>query len=185
MACGLQPRPCLFPRFRIVTLRIRACDPRSVDWVEEARSLATGLVLTQPDGSLSTSRYEKPGQPARFSFCFRLSGFGFAARLPRLLRLTCGRSSTGHVWFEESVEFFFGGSQSLGQGAAVVFGHAVLPLEEVGDALGFDADLDAAQAGEQQIHFGLEAGGAAEILSGGMRGFDSAASVFKQAPTVG
>lgn len=29
---------------------------RPVDWVEEARSRATGLVLTQPDGSLSSSR---------------------------------------------------------------------------------------------------------------------------------
>src|SRR5260370_39435825 len=43
------------------------------DWVEEARSRATGLVLTQPDGSLYTSRCEKPGQPARFSFYFNAS----------------------------------------------------------------------------------------------------------------
>src|SRR5713101_8088482 len=65
------PNGCLFPRFRIVSsdLRLRSAI---CDWVEEARSRATGLVLTQPDGSLNTSRFEKPGQPARFSFCFLL-----------------------------------------------------------------------------------------------------------------
>ena len=56
MARGLRTTPCLFPRTRIVRLRIRDCDPRSLDWAEEARGRATGLVLTQPDGSLSASR---------------------------------------------------------------------------------------------------------------------------------
>src|SRR4029077_521781 len=135
---------------------LHLCDPRSVDWVEEARSRATGLVLTQPDGTLGASRYEKPGQPARFSFAFgfRASAFGL--------------SSIDQIWFQKNVEFFFGGRQSFGEAAAVVFGHAVLPLEEVGDALGFDANFDAAQAGEQQMHFAAKAGGAAETLGGGM-----------------
>ena len=35
---------------------------------------------------------------------------------------------------------------------AVVFDHAVLPFEEVRDGLWFDADLDTAQACEEQIH---------------------------------
>src|SRR5216684_1906112 len=54
------------------SVRICVSDPTICDWVEEARSRATGLVLTQPDGRLYTSRFEKPGQPARFSFCFLL-----------------------------------------------------------------------------------------------------------------
>jgi hypothetical protein len=62
MACGLQLIARLFPLFGSLD------DPRSVDGAEAAQSRATGLVLTQPDGSFSTSRYEKPGQPARFSF---------------------------------------------------------------------------------------------------------------------
>ena len=55
----------------------------------------------------------------------------------------------GQIRFEENVQFFFGGGKAFGKRAAVVFRHAVLPLEEVSDALRLDAHFDAAQAGEQ------------------------------------
>ena len=80
------------------SLAIRVCDPRFVDWVGEARGRATGLVLTQPDGSLSASRAvlrcnriqldamrDRANQPG-FLFA-RLSGFGFGYRLPSRLNI--------------------------------------------------------------------------------------------------
>ncbi len=74
---------------------------------------------------ISTRRYDKPGQPARFSLCLK-RGFGF----------------------QKEIGFFVGRQDALWHGAAVVLRHAVLPLQEVSDALRFDANLDAAQAGE-------------------------------------
>jgi hypothetical protein len=57
MARGLQMGLRLFPRYRVVTFAARAIAIReSVSGVEGARSRATGLVPTQPDGSLNPSR---------------------------------------------------------------------------------------------------------------------------------
>src|SRR5258706_10717083 len=88
-----------------------------------------------------------------------LFGVGLGLRLAG-----SGTRSIDRVWFQEDVEFLVSGRQSFWEGAAVVFRHAVFPLEEVGDALGFDAHFDAAQACEQKIHFVTEAGGSAKIL---------------------
>src|SRR5580658_8554691 len=75
--------------------------------------------------------------------------------------------------------------QSFGQGATVVFGHAVFPLEEVGDALRFDADFDAAQTCEEKIHFVLEAGRRAQVFGRWLRALDLAAADFQQSPADG
>jgi hypothetical protein len=49
---------------------------------------------------------------------------------------------------QKHILFFVGRNQTLGQSAAIVFGHAILPFKKVGDALRLDANLDPAQAGE-------------------------------------
>src|SRR5229473_3996608 len=94
-------------------------------------------------------------------------------------------TSTRQIRFEKNVRFFVGGRQSFWEGAAIVFRHAVFPFEEVSDALWFHPDFDTAQAGEQQIHFVAEAGGAAEILGGRMRGVDFILAQFEQSPACG
>src|ERR1700745_946783 len=93
--------------------------------------------------------------------------------------------SRDSVWLEEDIGFFFSGREAFGQGTAVVFRHAIFPFEEVGDALRFDANLDAAQAGEQVIHFVTEARGRAEVLGRRPRGFDSIVAEFEEAPARG
>src|ERR1700722_13423720 len=70
----------------------------------------------------------------------------------------------GSFWLEEDVGFVFGGGQALGKSAAVVLRHAVFPLEKISNALRLDAHLDAAQAGEKEVHFVAVSGRAAQVL---------------------
>ena len=75
------------------------------------------------------------------------------------------------------------GDNSFGQAAAIVFNEAVLPFEKIGDGLRFNADLDAAEAGEEKIHLPHQAGLAALALAAGFDGDTNiAALTFKQSP---
>jgi hypothetical protein len=69
------------------------------------------------------------------------------------------------------------------QRAAIVFDQPVFPLEEIGDGLRLNADFDAAQAGEQQVHLPHESGLAAlaDTRRFGDEG-DFAAAGLKQSP---
>lgn len=95
------------------------------------------------------------------------------------------QESTGHFGFEEVVGLVLAGGEAFGKRAAIVFGHAVLPLEEVGDALRLDANFDAAEAGEEQVHLVAESGGGAEIFRRGMDEFNASAAEFEKPPTWG
>lgn len=80
---------------------------------------------------------------------------------------------------KEYVCFIIRCLQSFGQRPAIIFSHAVLPFQKIGDILRFDAYFNTAQAGQQQIHLVTKAGGAAQILHRLSHNFDSSAAAFQ------
>lgn len=82
-----------------------------------------------------------------------------------------------------NVRLGFLGCDSFRQAAAVVFDEAVLPFEKISDGLRLNAYLNAAQAGQEEIHLPHESGLAALALAAGLDGYPNfAAFAFKQSP---
>jgi len=75
---------------------------------------------------------------------------------------------------------------SFRQPAAVVLRHAVLPFQEIGNGLGFDADLNPAQAGQQQVHLPHQSDLCSLGLAVGLHGHgDFASFALQQTPGLG
>src|SRR6266576_5854284 len=92
------------------------------------------------------------------------------------------RSLTRNFRLKKSIRLVVRSGQSLWQSSAVVFGHAILPFEEVGNALRLDADFYASQAGKQQVHFVAKADGSAQILRRGSEHLNVPAPTFQETP---
>jgi len=84
--------------------------------------------------------------------------------------------------YQENILFFCGFYQPFGQRAEVIFGHAILPFQEVGNALGFYAQFHAAKAGEKQIHLILKPGRGAQIFCRALYDLDFPAVHFEKSP---
>src|SRR6266478_5509808 len=86
---------------------------------------------------------------------------------------------------QKSVGFLFLCNQSFGQCAPVVLRHAVLPLQEVGDALRFNADFHSPQTRQQKIHLVLEPDRGTQILRRRLNPLNLAPPNFQQPPSYG
>src|ERR1041385_379166 len=64
----------------------------------------------------------------------------------------------------------FRGRDAFRQASTVVFSEAVLPFQKICDGLRLNADFNAAQAGQQEIHLPHQAGLAALGLATGLYG---------------
>src|SRR5579872_962244 len=86
---------------------------------------------------------------------------------------------------EKAIAFLFGRNDSLRQSAAVVFRHAVLPFQKIGDRLRLNANFDAAETRQKQIHLVAEAGGSAQVFGGGRDHVDFTVVIGEQSPAFG
>jgi hypothetical protein len=71
----------------------------------------------------------------------------------------------------------------LGKRSAIVFRHAVLPLQKVRDGLWLDSQLDPSQARQEEIHFAAEADRGAHLLRSSDQLDQFPSSRFQQTPT--
>ena len=76
--------------------------------------------------------------------------------------------SVNNLGLEEGVWLVLGRSKSPRHFPTIVFGHAIFPLEKIGDRLRLNADFDAPEAGEQQVHLVTETTCGAKICGGTM-----------------
>lgn len=142
MASGLHhaasPLPIALSNQRSVSYRLALGKAQPGDRLQKTGSNPTrgtsAPVAPCCDVTASNSTQKKPGQPARFFMAVFVAG---AETLARYLRL------------KKDIQLFLGCRQSLGQRPAIVFRHAVLPFQEIGNALGFDPHLNPAQTGQQ------------------------------------
>src|SRR6266850_7245443 len=71
------------------------------------------------------------------------------------------------IWQQIEVRLLIGWSYPLRELAAIVFRHAVFPLQKISDRLGFDPNLYTPQTRQQQVHLTAKALVASQILFGG------------------
>ena len=83
---------------------------------------------------------------------------------------------------EEGIGFFVWWCETLGHRSAIVFGHAIFPLEKVGYRLRFDANFYPPQACQQQVHFVTKASRRAKIRGRFVNDSDFPSSQLEQSP---
>src|SRR5437667_4529391 len=83
---------------------------------------------------------------------------------------------------QKQIGLLFRRNHSLRQPPPVVLRHAVLPLEEVSDALRLDAHFDSPQACQQEVHFVAEADRSPQVFCGWLQLLYFSPADFKQAP---
>src|SRR5208283_501789 len=159
---GREPRPAQFSQPACAALR--------------CKRIATGALETGP-----TARFRFFCEAAASRRRWRDLPAGETREAASLLGpvLVAGRFQ------QESVGFLFRGYQSFGQAASVVLRHTVFPLQETGDALGFDADFDPPQTCQQKIHLVLETDCGTQVLGRRLDALDVTAAHFEQAPARG
>src|SRR5262245_29304532 len=83
------------------------------------------------------------------------------------------------------IGFLFRWHNALRRDSAVVFGEAILPVEEFGDRLGLYPKLDTMEAGEQQVHLSHQSNfGPLALASGLHNQFDLPSMALKQPPAL-
>src|SRR5216684_3225558 len=92
-------------------------------------------------------------------------------------------SSVARRSHQKSVAFLFLGNQSFRQPPPVVLGHAVFPLEEIGDALRFNPDFHPPQTRQQKIHLVLKPNRRPQVLRRRLHSLNLAPAHLQQTPT--